>query len=109
MVKKKNSTCTVAQPYVSLAGYRNLTIELASFMEIFSRGPLVLNLSNCDIDRPLPPRVFDLAMTTCDLHKNKFYGEIPDIFGDTSILNYFDISSNNLSGGFPLGIQTLVS
>ena len=78
-------------------------------MEIFSRGPLVLNLSNCDIDRPLPPRVFDFAMTTCDLHKNKFYGEIPDIFGDTSILNYFDISSNNLSGGFPLGIQTLVS
>ena len=78
-------------------------------MEIFSRGPLVLNLSNCDIDRPLPPRVFDFAMTTCDLHKNKFYGEIPDIFGDTSILTYFDISSNNLSGSFPLGIETLIS
>ena len=78
-------------------------------MEIFSRGPLVLNLSNCDIDSPLPSRVFDFVMTTCDLHKNKFYGEIPDIFGDTSILNYFDISSNNLSGSFPLGIQTLIS
>ena len=78
-------------------------------MEIFSRGPLVLNLSNCDIDSPLPARVFDFVMTTCDLHKNKFYGEIPDIFGDTSILNYFDISSNNLSGSFPLGIQTLIS
>ena len=104
---KKNST--VAQPYISLAGNRNLNIELASFMEIFSRGPLVLNLSNCDIDSPLPSRVFDFVMTTCDLHKNKFYGEIPDIFGDTSILNYFDISSNNLSGSFPLGIQTLIS
>lgn len=78
-------------------------------MEIFSRGPLVLNLSNCDIDSPLPSRVFDFVMTTCDLHKNKFYGEIPDIFADTSILNYFDISSNNLSGSFPLGIQTLIS
>ena len=78
-------------------------------MEIFSRGPLVLNLSNCDIDSPLPSRVFDFVMTTCDLHKNKFYGEIPDIFGDMSILNYFDISSNNLSGSFPLGIQTLIS
>ena len=104
---KKNST--VAQPYISLAGNRNLNIELASFMEIFSRGPLVLNLSNCDIDSPLPSRVFDFVMTTCDLHKNKFYGEIPDIFGDMSILNYFDISSNNLSGSFPLGIQTLIS
>ena len=104
---KKNST--VAQPYISLAGNRNLNIELASFMEIFSRGPLVLNLSNCDIDSPLPSRVFDFVMTTCDLHKKKFYGEIPDIFGDTSILNYFDISSNNLSGSFPLGIQTLIS
>ena len=104
---KKNST--VAQPYISLAGNRNLNIELVSFMEIFSRGPLVLNLSNCDIDSPLPPRVFDFVMTTCDLHKNKFYGEIPDIFGDTSVLTYFDISSNNLSGGFPLGIQTLIS
>lgn len=104
---KKNST--VAQPYISLAGNRNLNIELASFMEIFSRGPLVLNLSNCDIDSPLPSRVLDFVMTTCDLHKNKFYGEIPDIFGDTSILNYFDISSNNLSGSFPLGIQTLIS
>ena len=99
----------VARPYVSLAGNKNLNIELASFMEIFSEGPLVLNLSNCDIDSRLPVRVFYFAMTTCDLHKNKFYGEISDIFGDTSILNYFDISSNNLSGSFPLGIQTLTS
>ena len=98
-----------AKSYVSLAGNRNLNIELASFMEIFGDGPLVLNLSNCDIDSPLPARVFYFTMTTCDLHKNKFYGEIPDIFGDTSILTYFDISSNNLSGSFPLGIQTLIS
>lgn len=98
-----------AKSYVSLAGNRNLNIELASFMEIFGEGPLVLNLSNCDIDSPLPARVFYFTMTTCDLHKNKFYGEIPDIFGDTSILTYFDISSNNLSGSFPLGIQTLIS
>ena len=101
--------------YVSLAGNRNLSIELPSFMEIFSRernhreGPLVLNLSNCDINSPFPARVFHFHMTTCDLHRNKFYGEIPDIFSDTSILTYFDISSNNLSGSFPLGIQSLTS
>ena len=78
-------------------------------MEIFRGGPLVLNLSDCDIVSPLPARVFSFKMTTCDLHKNKFYGEIPVIFGDTSILTYFDISSNNLSGSFPLGIQSLIS
>lgn len=105
---KKNFSAR-AKSYVSLAGNRNLNIELASFMEILGGGPLVLNLSNCDIDSPLPARVFYFTMTTCDLHKNKFYGEIPDIFGDTSVLTYFDISSNNLSGGFPLGIQTLIS
>ena len=98
-----------AKLYVSLAGNRNLNIELASFMEIFSGGPLVLNLSDCGIVSPLPARLFYFTMTTCDLHKNKFYGEIPDIFGDTSILTYFDISSNNLSGSLPLGIQTLIS
>ena len=103
------SKTTGARPYVSLAGNRNLNIELASFMEIFGGGPLVLNLSNCDIDSPLPARVFYFTMTTCDLHKNKFYGEIPDIFGDTSILTYFDISLNNLSGSFPLGVETLIS
>ena len=102
----KKNVSAGAKSYVSLAGNRNLNIELASFMEIFGGGPLVLNLSNCDIDSPLPARVFYFTMTTCDLHKNKFYGEIPDIFGDTSILTYFDISWNNLSGGFPLGIQT---
>ena len=101
--------------YVSLAGNRNLNIYLPSFMEIFSRkvnhriGPLVLNLSNCDIDSPLSASVLYFEMTTCDLHKNKFYGEIPDIFADTSILTYFDISSNNLSGSFPLGMQSLIS
>ena len=106
---------TGVKSYVSLAGNRNLSIELPSFMEIFSRGvnhrvgPLVLNLSNCDIDSPLPARVFYFHMTTCDLHKNNFYGEIPDILADTSILTYFDISSNNLSGSFPLGIQSLIS
>ena len=105
----KKNVSAGAKSYVSLAGNRNLNIELASFMEIFEGGPLVLNLSNCDIDSPLPARVFYFTMTTCDLHKNKFYGEIPDIFGDTSILTYFDISSNNLSGSFPLGIQTLIS
>ena len=105
---EKNITAG-AKSYVSLAGNRNLNIELASFMEIFEGGPLVLNLSNCDIASPLPAKVFYFTMTTCDLHKNKFYGEIPDIFGDTSILTYFDISSNNLSGSFPLGIQTLIS
>ena len=103
------SKTTGARPYVSLAGNRNLNIELASFMKIFSQGPLVLNLSNCDIDSRLPASVFYFAMTTCDLHKNKFYGEIPDIFGDTSILTYFDISLNNLSGSFPLGVETLIS
>lgn len=106
---KNVNVSTGAKSYVSLAGNRNLNIELASFMEIFGEGPSVLNLSNCDIDSPLPARVFYFTMTTCDLHKNKFYGEIPDIFGDTSILTYFDISSNNLSGSFPLGIQTLIS
>ena len=104
-----------AKSYVSLAGNRNLNIDLPSFMEIFSRelnhrvGPLVLNLSNCGIDSPLSASVFYFEMTTCDLHKNKLYGEIPDIFADTSILTYFDISSNNLSGSFPLGIQSLLS
>ena len=98
-----------AKLYISLAGNRNLNIELASFMEIFGGGPLVLNLSDCDIVSLLPARVFYFEMTTCDLHKNKFYGEMPVIFGDTSILTYFDISSNNLSGSFPLGIQTLIS
>ena len=78
-------------------------------MEIFRGGPLVLHLSDCDIVSPLPARVFSLKMTTCDLHKNKFHVEIPVIFGDTSILTYFDISSNNLSGSFPLGIQSLIS
>ena len=87
-----------AKSYVSLAGNRNLNIDLPSFMEIFSRelnhrvGPLVLNLSNCGIDSPLSASVFYFEMTTCDLHKNKLYGEIPDIFADTSILTYFDIS-----------------
>ena len=98
-----------AKSYVSLARNRNLNIELASFMEIFRGGPLVLNLSDCDIISPLPASVFYFHMTTCDLHKNKFYGEITDILVDTSILTYFDISSNNLSGSFPLGIQTLIS
>ena len=98
-----------ATSYISLAGNRNLNIELASFMEILGGGPLVLNLSDCDIVSPLPARVFYFEMTTCDLHKNKFYGEIPAIFVDTSILTYFDISSNNLSGSFPLGIQSLIS
>jgi len=101
--------------HVSLAGNRNLNIELTSFMEIFSRfvnhqgGPLVLNLSNCDIESPLPANLFYFGMTTCDLHKNKFYGKIPDIFTDKSILTYFDISSNSLSGSFPVGIQNLIA
>ena len=101
--------------YVSLAGNRNLNINLTSFMEIFSRkinhvgGPLVLNLSNCDIESPFPAALFYFSMTTCDLHENKFYGEIPSIFCDTPILNYLDISLNNLSGSFPVGIQNLIS
>ena len=103
-----------AKSYVSLAGNKNLNIDLTSFMEIFSkinydRGPLVLNLSNCGIESPLPANVFHFHMTTCDLHKNKFYGEIPDIFWDTSILTYVDISSNSLSGSLPVRIQNLIS
>ena len=106
---------TAVKSYVSLAGNRNLNIDLTSFIEIVSStvndlgGPLVLNLSNCDIESPLPAKLFYLDMTTCDLHKNMFYGEIAEIATDQSILTYFDISSNNLSGGLPVGIHDLIS
>ena len=101
---------------ISLAGNRNLAINISSFLELFSRvsnfhpRPSVLNLSFCDIEGPLPANVLYFEdMSTCDLRGNKFYGAIPAFFEDFSYLTYFDISSNNLSGSLPAGIQNLIS
>ena len=102
--------------FVSLAGNRNLTINISSFMELFSRmsefgtSLSVLNLSFCDIESPLPGiLLYFREMSTCDLRGNKFYGAIPAFMGDFSYLTYFDISSNNLSGSLPAGVQNLIS
>ena len=102
--------------FVSLAGNRNLTINISSFMELFLRMPdfdtrlSVLNLSFCDIESPLPGiLLYFREMSTCDLRGNKFYGAIPAFMGDFSYLTYFDISSNNLSGSLPAGVQNLIS
>ena len=102
--------------FVSLAGNRNLTINISSFMELFSRmsefdtSLSVLNLSFCDIESPLPGiLLYFKEMSTCDLRGNKFYGAIPAFMGDFSYLTYFDISSNNLSGSLPAGVQNLIS
>ena len=102
--------------FISLAGNRNLAINISSFLELFSRkpdfhpSPSVLNLSFCDIEGPLPANVLYFEdMSTCDLRGNKFYGAIPAFFEDFSYLTYFDISSNNLSGSLPAGIQNLIS
>ncbi|KAJ7369375.1 hypothetical protein OS493_039513 [Desmophyllum pertusum] len=109
----KNDSATV-KSFISLAGNRNLSLNFTSFMELFSKqvdfveSPSILNLSFCDIKSPVPANLFYLErMSTCDLRGNRFYGEIPTFLEDFSFLTYFDISSNNLSGSLPVGIQIL--
>ena len=96
--------------YVSLAGNRNLSIDLKSFMEVV-RSPPIVNLSFCDIKSPVLAniRLYLEQMSTCDLKGNKLYGSVPDSYEDFSFLTYFDLSLNNLTGTLPAGIQNLVS
>ncbi|KAJ7382426.1 hypothetical protein OS493_035075 [Desmophyllum pertusum] len=107
----KNGNTTV-DSYLSLAENRNLLIEFTSFMGLFrtSGSPSVLNVSFCDIESPILPNEFYLqTLSTCDLRGNRFYGRIPDVFVDFSVLAYLDVSANNLSGGLPGGTQNLIS
>lgn len=103
--------------YVSLAGNRNLSINFTSFMHLLGRvviakipfSPTILNVSFCDIKSHLNGAMyFWERLTTCDFRGNKFYGVIPDILNDASVLTYFDLSSKTLSGGLPAGVQNLV-
>ncbi|KAJ7382424.1 hypothetical protein OS493_035073 [Desmophyllum pertusum] len=103
---------TTVDSYLSLADNRNLLIDFTSFMGLFriSGGPSVLNVSFCDIKSPILPNEFYLrTLSTCDLRGNRFYGRIPDVFVDFSVLAYLDVSENNLSGGLPGGTQNLIS
>ena len=40
---------------------------------------------------------------------NNFYGPLSDFFEDFSLLTYFDVLANNITGSFPPGIQSLIS
>ncbi|XP_078352237.1 uncharacterized protein LOC144636906 [Oculina patagonica] len=102
--------------YVSLAENRNLSIHFKSFMKLFTKSrstdilsPTILNVSFCDIKGHVLGMTFFLdRLSICDLRGNRFYGVIPTILTE-SILTYFDLSSNKLSGGLPGGIQNLVT
>ena len=110
-----NSTAGVFS-YLSFAGNRNLSINFTSFMGLFKNmkkyiaGPSILNISFCDITSPLLGNLYYMqALTICDLHGNNFYGPIPAIAEDTSLLSYLDLSSNNFTGAPPSAFQDLIS
>ena len=113
----KNDNASI-NSYVSLAENRNLTIHFASFMGLFkaramrrtSGTPSIINVSFCGIKSRILPDVFYLRrLSTCDLRGNKFYGPIPDILADLSVLSYLDVSENNMSGSLPAGTQNLIA
>ena len=113
----ENFSVTVKR-HVSLAGNRNLSINFPSFVDIFTKnyighryeGPSIINVSFCDITSPMVTAMLYIErMCTLDVRANNFYGPIPALLLDTSILTYLDVSSNNLSGGLPAGIQNLIS
>ena len=102
--------------YVSLAGKRNLSIDFQSFIELFTTtvdfidSPSILNVSFCDIKSPVLANLYYFeTMSTCDKRGNNFYGPLPDFNEHFSLLTYFDVSANNLTGSFPPGIQSLIS
>ena len=110
-----NSTAG-AFSYLSFAGNRNLLINFTSFMGLFKPpnlylvSPLILNISLCDITSPLVGNLFSMGrLTICDLHRNNFYGQIPNFAEDTSLLSYLDVSSNNFTGAPPSAFQDLIS
>ncbi|XP_015759258.1 PREDICTED: putative leucine-rich repeat-containing protein DDB_G0281931 [Acropora digitifera] len=110
-----NSTAA-AFSYLSFAENRNLSINFTSFMGLFKQtkfyhpGPLIFNISLCDITSPLVGNLFSMQeLTICDLHSNNFYGPIPAFTEDTSLLSYLDLSWNNFTGAPPSAFQDLIS
>ncbi|KAJ7382422.1 hypothetical protein OS493_035071 [Desmophyllum pertusum] len=70
---------------------------------------LVLPGNNISESPILPNEFYLRTLSTCDLRGNRFYGRIPDVLVDFSVLAYLDVSANNLSGGIPGGTQNLIS
>ena len=104
------------QKYVPLAGNRNLSIHFQSFIELFSTtvdfvdSRSILNVSLCDIKSLVLANLYYFeTMSTWDMRGNNFYGPLPDFNEHFSLLTYFDVSANNLTGSFRPGIQNLVS
>ena len=98
--------------HLSLAENRGLAIDFQSFMGLFNSTATlsVINVSYCDIESPVLPNLFNfLRLSTFDLSGNNFYGELPNFFGDVSVLSYIDVSANNLSGSLPLGTQNFMA
>ena len=112
-----NASATVSL-HISLAGNRNLSINFVSFADLFARTVdismssrlSIINVSFCDIKSPLLSNMFYVPqLTTCDFRGSNFYGTIPDIITDNSMLTSLDFSKNNFSGGLPSGILSLNS
>jgi Leucine-rich repeat (LRR) protein len=58
------------------------------------------------------PDQFPFNKTILDLHKNQFYGEIPEDIGSLPSLQSLILSENSLSGWIPdslLGLQSLIT
>ena len=93
--------------YVSLAGKRNLSIDFQTFIELFTS---TADFSFCDTKSPVLANLYYFeTMSTGDMRGNNFYGPLPDFNEHFSLLTYFDVSANNLTGSFPPGIQSLIS